>query len=236
MIFKDLKAKIIFLFSVITYLISGLSALICNRSIPNWYGLLVGLLFTIFAFLFHHFAKKKSPLLYIVSCCINAIATGFSIGAYYSYTKSFLSILTVVLCFIPYFILTYLSCLLISKVKPKKKSGLILGLVLLFLFILCIIFWHNSTLFSFSFFTLLIVLFYFLLCLKTLGTPRNILSDLSFTSFGFYLLITFVVGVILSQGDVADRISHSGDVIASNAERKNKPFATTKSRMGGKKL
>lgn len=199
MIFKDLKAKIIFLFSVITYLIAGLSALICNRITPNGYGLLVGLIFTTIAFLFHVLAKKKAPLLFIVSCFMNAIAAGFSIGSYFSYTKIFLPVMTVVFCFIPYLILTYLSCLLISKVKPKKKSGMILGFVLLILFILCIIFWHNSTLLSFSFFTLLIVLLYFLLCLKTLGTPRNILSDLSFTSFGFYLLIASVVIMIQSK-------------------------------------
>lgn len=199
MIFKDLKAKIIFLFSVITYLIAGLSALICNRITPNGYGLLVGLIFTTIAFLFHLLAKKKAPLLFIVSCFMNAIAAGFSIGSYFSYTKIFLPVMTVVFCFIPYLILTYLSCLLISKVKPKKKSGMILGFVLLILFILCIIFWHNSTLLSFSFFTLLIVLLYFLLCLKTLGTPRNILSDLSFTSFGFYLLIASVVIMIQSK-------------------------------------
>ena len=96
MIFKDLKAKIIFLFSVITYLIAGLSALICNRITPNGYGLLVGLIFTTIAFLFHLLAKKKAPLLFIVSCFMNAIAAGFSIGSYFSYTKIFLPVMTVV--------------------------------------------------------------------------------------------------------------------------------------------
>lgn len=222
MIFKDLKAKIIFMFSAITYLIAGLSALICNRLISNWYGLLVGLGFMILALVFHLIAKKKSPLLYIVSSCINAIATGFSIGSYYSYTKTLLPILTVVLCLIPYLLLSYLICLITSKVKPKIKSGIILGLILLILLILCIVFWKHSTMFSYGFFALLILMFYFILCLKTLGTPRNILSDLSFTSFGFYLLISYVVVVLMTEGDSVNLFSDPSNDTQSKRRHKNK--------------
>lgn len=222
MIFKDLKARIIFLFTVITYLIAGLSALICNRIIPSWYGLLVGLGFMILALVFHLIAKKRAPLLYIVSCCMNAIATGFSIGSYYSYTKTLLPILTVVLCMIPYLLLAYLICLLTSKVQPKIKTGILLGLILLLFLLPCIIFWKHSTLFSYGFFELLILCFYFLLCLKTLRTPRNILSDLSFASFSFYLLISYVVVVLITEGDAADIISDTGDGTASKRRHKSR--------------
>lgn len=207
MIFKDLKAKLIFLFSLITYLIAGLSTLICVRVLPEILGLILGFGFMIVALILHLIAKHNHPLLFIGSCFINAVATGLSIGAYYATKEIFLSVLTVVLLFLPYAIITYLTCLLITNCKKKRTGGNILGLTFFVLAALCVGFWKQSTFFSYGFFVLIVAVFYFILALKTLKTPRNILSDLSFTSFGFYLLVAYVVIVILSEGDLGDLIT-----------------------------
>lgn len=204
MILKDLKARLVFLFTILTYLIAGLSSLICNRMISHWYGLIVGIFFMLIALIFHFIAKKKSPLLYIVSSCINAIATGLSIGAYYSQKEIFLSVFTVTILFLPYLLLCYIICLSLSKASEKGIARNLLGCFFLLAIILLIIFWKQSTLCSYGFFALLIALFYFLLCIRTFHTPRNILNDLSLTSFGFYLLIVIIVSAILSDGDSLD--------------------------------
>lgn len=207
---KELKARLVFLFSVITYLIAGLSSLICNRLISRWYGLLIGIVFVVIAIVVHFIAKKKAPLLFIVSCCINAIATGFCIGSYYSQEKIFLSVVTVALIFLPYLLLCYLVCFWLSNAKKKKFPGILLGFLFAACFLVLILFWNQSTLFSYGFFTLLIALFYYVLCLLTFHTSRNILTDLSLTSFGLFLIVFTIVSVILSDGDALNLIPDGG--------------------------
>ena len=202
--FKSSKARLILLFSVITYCITGLSTLVCTRIIPSLYGLLVSIGITLIAVIIHQIGKRKFPLLYIVSCCLNGIASGFCIGAYYAYFDIHLSVCVIFLLLIPYVLTLYLICLLLDSKEKNQLRRNILGVCILLTGILLIIFWSKSVYCSYGFFCLIIVLFYFLLCVKTLHTTRNILSDLSLASFNFYLLIAIVTAVLVTEGDLAD--------------------------------
>jgi len=200
----SLKARLIFLFSIITYCIAGLSALICSRVMPQYSGIFVSLGITLISFVFHQIAKRKFPLFYIVSCCLNAIASGFVIGTYYSKSRIHLAFTVVLILLIAYALFMYLICYFFDRKSKDSFARNIIGGIMLLCYLLLIIFFKKNAFISYGLFVLIIVTFYFILCIKTLNTPRNVLSDLSLASFSIYFIIAFIVALLLTDGDLGE--------------------------------
>lgn len=191
---------IILLFTTITYWIIAFSGKLSSILFHVWGGILAGVGLALISLLFHLLGKKKSPLLYIFSYFINAVSTGFSIGAYYTYKKQILSFLPCLLYFVPFLFIIYLLYQLVNRIRSKLKS-LILCLFLLLPFLICCICLFKNAYASYGFFLLCILFFYLILFSRNLKTARNILSDLSLTSFGLYFIITLIVISVISDGD-----------------------------------
>lgn len=209
---KETKFRIIFLLSILTYIIASLACLVCAKAVPKWFGLIIGFCIMLIALILHFVAKNTSPLLYIVSCCINAVATGFSIGAYYASTSTKLPVLTPLLLFLPYLILTFLILCFIQYIPKKIFSGILCSIILLGSIVLCILYWDESTLITYGFFLLLIQFVNFILSIRILKTSRSVLTNLSLASFGIYLLVACVVAIIISDGDAAEVVFDLFDI------------------------
>lgn len=209
---KETKFRIIFLFSVVTYVIASMACLVCAKAVPEWFGLIIGFCIMLIALILHFVAKNASPLLYVVSSCINAVATGFSIGAYYPSTSTKLPVSTPFLLFLPYLILTFLILCFIQYLPKKSFSGILCTIILVGSILLCILHWEESSLITYGFFLLLIQMFNFVLSLRILKTSRNVLANLSLASFGIYLLVACVVAIIISDGDAAEIIFDLFDI------------------------
>lgn len=203
---KDKKQIILLLFSAITFWIVALSSLICAISIPKWFGIFIGIGFTLIALSLHLCAKKFSPLLYIVSHCINALASGFSIGAYYAYTKTSLSLTYIAILFLPYILLILGICFLIRHMKHKVIAFCICFFTIASLITCCILNAKQSCFYTYSLFLLCITFFYLILTIMIYRNNCNILLSLSFISFGFYFLLASIVIILITDGDAADSI------------------------------
>lgn len=204
------KAQLTAFFGILSWVLIALSTYVFANVFTRWYGLLAGFGLMVVAFLFHMIGRKKDSRFYVLSTCINQVATGLSLSAYYTYFKHTLSLTTLFITFLCYLFLCILLCFCVDQVQSKKKAGWLCGIGFVLLYALSLYAWvnHGST-YSFYFFTLTILLMYFLLSMKTFRTTRNYLSDLSFASFGIYLLLTYIVIVLLSDGDGLDLIDLS---------------------------
>lgn len=80
----DKKAKLTFMFSIITWLLVSTSTVLFSKIISGWHGLLVGLGVMFVSLIIHLIARSRNPQLYIISTCINALATGIAMSSYYA--------------------------------------------------------------------------------------------------------------------------------------------------------
>lgn len=217
---KDKKQIILLLFSTITFWIVALSSLICSICIPKWVGILIGIGFTLIALSLHLCAKKFSPLLYIVSHCINALASGFSIGAYYSYTNVSLPMKYIALLFLPYILLILGICFLIRHMEHTIIAFCICFFTIASLITCCILKAKQSCIYTYSIFLLCIIFFYLILTIMIYRKNSNILLSLSFISFGFYFLIASIVIILITDEDAADSILSCFDLPFSSKKKK----------------
>ncbi|WP_167958089.1 hypothetical protein [Anaerosporobacter faecicola] len=212
------KAQLTAFFGILSWVLVALSTYVFTNVLTNWYGLLAGFVLMLVALSFHIIGRKKNSKFYVLCTCINQVATGLSLSAYYTYNNHTLSLTTLCITFLCYLFLCLLLCYCIDRVHSKKRAGLLCGFVFGLLYALSVYGWVNvGSTYSFYFFTLTILLLYVLLALKTFHTSRNYLADLSFASFGIYLLITYIVIVLLSEGDGLDLID------LSDSRKKQKP-------------
>ena len=207
----DKKAKLTFIFSIITWLLVSSSSILFSNIISGWYGIFIGLGVMLVSLIIHLIARARNPKLYLISSCINALATGIAMSSYYAYAKIELPLDILGITLLCYILLSYLICMGVYKIQSKKKAAWLFGGLFLVLLIITIAAWKSSSLFSIAFFALIIVFFYFLLEMKTFHTTRNYLSDLSLASFGIFFLVAYIVIVLISDGDGLELIDFVGD-------------------------
>lgn len=207
----DKKAKLTFIFTIITWLLVSSSSILFSNIISGWYGIFIGLGVMLVSLIIHLIARARNPKLYLISSCINALATGIAMSSYYAYAKIELPLDILGITLLCYILLSYLICMGVYKIQSKKKAAWLFGGLFLVLLIITIAAWKSSSLFSIAFFALIIVFFYFLLEMKTFHTTRNYLSDLSLASFGIFFLIAYIVIVLISDGDGLELIDFVGD-------------------------
>lgn len=204
---RKCKAIVVFIFSMIAiglFIVSTLFAMsVCNGG----QSFITGIALMVLAIPFHIFGKK-SPISYLVSFAINTVASGFSVSSYYLVKDISVDLVSVVFSMVPAVaVLTLVYLMLQIFSKTKKVTVTVAVIVDLILIIMETVLWvkYDMVLFSFGFFALLIALFYLGVFGITINhEERPVLRDISFGSFGSFIILTVVVVVILSEGDLLD--------------------------------
>jgi hypothetical protein len=215
--FKPVVISSLMLFALV---IMGTSTVIGRLYIPEWYELFVGIILMLIAIPVHLLAKKRSWL-YFVSFFINSIGSGLSIAAYYSKTGKDVDIVTISVTIFSvillFFFLSFISSRFINKGKRFFIAENIFWSILLFTnFILWID--KGLILFSFGFFAVAIVWVYRVVEESESRAKCLAACNLSFGSFGGFIIVTLIVISILSEGDVLDVGTFDG---SSNPNKKN---------------
>ncbi len=201
------KAFVIFLFSLSSIAIFIISTFFATLVCKSFFGILIGLILMISAIPIHCQGKKHKSA-YLLSFLINSLANGFSVSAYYILANIPLNLCDMLLSTIPpisVLLFTYLAIQILKK--SKKAIVTISSIVNVILLITLIVLWimYGQLIFSFGFFCSLISIFY--LCV--FGTAinhenRNVFRFISFGSFGLFIIITFIVVFILSEGEILE--------------------------------
>jgi len=201
------KGKILWVFvlSLSAIGIFILSSYIASRICREYYGIAVGISLMIIAVPFH-LLGKKIPALYLVSYLLNSIGNGFSVSAYYVFREMKVSFFELFASAIPAAACLLIVYLLLGRLGKSKTFTMVIAAVSdLALIVLAIVYWIIKGVPSFGFFSLLIALFYICVFGITVNNDgRPYLRDVSFGSFGTFIILSVVVIVIISEGDAFD--------------------------------
>lgn len=207
---------ILYLVAVAT--VTVLSAPYCTV----WHGILVGVLLIVMAIPLHIFGRKRAAL-YLAGFCLNAVGSGIAIATYYADTQQHLQLADFFLAILPGTVILGLAACLFA-VFSKKENVVSFLFIILHLLLLAgaVYFWvtRGAVYFSFCFFCLLMTLC-FQVAIASLASKKegHWLRALSFAGFGIATLVTFVVILILSEGDALDTLDFD---ISLGSSRKKK--------------
>ena len=204
---KNGKPFVVFAFTVIAYVLFALSTIFALSICTEWYGLVIGAVLMVLAVPTHIFAKKHNSL-YILSYALNTIGSGFAASAYYLEKQ-----LTVIPenLFLPMLIpaivslVTYLLVRLFPKIKKFVLAISTIGTIAMLIAFAVLWIKNGYEFYSFAFFNSVFTLFYIVVDAVTAGEyDRLVIRDISFGSFGIFLVIALVVLFIISEGEILD--------------------------------
>ena len=219
------KAFVVFLFSLISIALFAVAAFLGVAVFKEFYGLVASLTLMILAIPFHLQGKKRKWT-YTVSFLMNSVANGFSVSAYYTVKNIDLSIEGVLLAAIPTVGILLLVYLMLQTFnKTKKVTVTVACIVNGAVTVALTVFWitYGWLIFSFGFFCSLISFFY--LCVFGITVnhdERSVLRDISFGSFGSFIIITVVVIFILSEGEILEGLDGFDVGVGSSKSKKKK--------------
>ncbi len=208
------KALIVFLFSGVSLVLSAISTHIATLLFSGWYGLVAGVALMVLAIPFH-MAGKKLNAIYLVSFFLNSVANGCSVSAYYIQTKTATNPFDLIIAAIPAVSILFLAYVTLQLcAKTKRFSLTFVSALTLILMIIAVVFWIKTgfLFFSFGFFSLLISLFYLGVFGVTVNhDERPVLRDVSYGSYGSFIILTVIVIAILSEGEVLSGVDFGGE-------------------------
>ena len=208
----NLKPIVVFLSSLVAMGIFVVSTLFATSVCEKWYGLVIGFILMIVAIPVHCFGKKMK-ISYALSFIVNSVANGFSVSAYYIDQKELLNISDMFKACVFPVVLLFVVFLLVQLFPEIKKniciSAIVIGCIMLVTFVVLEI-KRDGMLFSFSFFSTLLALFSVGVMGVTANNKRYVLSDISFGSFGAFIIITIVVLFVISDGELLEAFDVSG--------------------------
>ncbi len=218
----NLKPIIVFLSYLVAMGIFVASSLFATPACEKWYGLVIGFLLMLVAIPVHCFGNKMK-IGYALSFLINSVANGFSLSAYYSSKNIALNAEDMLkACVLP--VALFFIVFLLVQLFPEIKNyicavGVVIGCIMLVVFM---VLWIRSTtvFYSFGFFSALLSLFSHCVMAVTANNKRDALRDISFGSFGAFIIISLVVLFIITEGEILEGFDISGG--ESNKKPKHK--------------
>ena len=191
----------------------------------EWLGIIVGVIMMVAAIPLHRFGKKQN-LLYFLSFLFNSAGCGFSASAYYI-TQKINAELGELFAAALIAIVFLFACAAVYFFTSKEFTAVCAAFCILDSLIaaFAIGFWvtEGNAFFSFLFFSCLVAFFYIFAMKKAAKEYETceIMRTVSLHSFGIFVLITFIVLLILSEGDGLDGFDLGGTG-SGNSKKKNK--------------
>ncbi len=201
------KSFVVLIFSLVSFGLFIISSLLATQICKKWYGLAIGIIMMLIAIPFHCIGKK-AQWGYLISFVINSFACGFVASAYYLEAEITLKLYQMFMGAVPAAAILFLVYLMLQSFnKTKKVTVTVAAIINAILTITAAFLWikHGDIAYSFGFFSSLIGFFYLCVFVITINhDERSVFRDISFESFGSFIIITVVVIFIISEGDVLD--------------------------------
>lgn len=219
------KPFIVFFFTIIAYILFAFSTVFAISVCKEWYGLIVGAVLMVLAVPAHIFAKKHK-ILYLLSYILNAVGCGFATSAYYLEKQHSVVPESLFLPMLIPAIVSIFTYLLVRLFPNAKKFVLTIATIgTIAMLIAFAVMWikNGYEYYSFAFFNSVFTLFYVVTDAVTIGEyDRNVVRDISFGSFGIFLVIAMVVLFIISEGEILEPVFDGADILTPTDSPKSK--------------
>lgn len=215
------RAFVVFFFAILALKFFRDFAVLGTHFSGKWTGVILGLSLMILAIPFH-WNGKKWKWGYLISFLLNSIGSGFSVSSYYVAKVLDFDGYLFLLWMLPSIGILSLVALMLEGFRKSKKVTILVACILNGLLTIgALIFWikDGPMFFSQMFFASLISFFYLGVFAVTINhEERSVLRDISFGAFGSLIIITVVVVLILSGGDLLD----GADIGGGDGKKKGK--------------
>lgn len=197
------------LLSILSIAIFVASVLLSNRIFQSTAALWLGIILMLIA-LATHFAGRRYKKCYLLSLCLNSVANGLAVSAYYLYTQIPLSSQSFLIGLSPA-VLLLLLCYFCFGILQKGKALCCLFLLLSSLLLTvgsCILWVKTGSIYGSSgFFSSLFSMIY-ILCYIYLIYGKNPSAPKTFSagSFGIFSIIGAIIAIIITDGDAMDMV------------------------------
>jgi hypothetical protein len=165
------------------------------------------------AVLFHLLGKKGTHNnFYWVSITLTNLVSGVSVGCYLFYEENNLTLLEYLVSLVIFITMCAILLVLHKKVVTRSKAMNMSNGILLLVLIPCIILWtsNGTYLYAFLCFSLIMNLFYNLSYVLQHKENSTLLRDFSFGSFGAFFIVTYLVVVLITDGDALEFLDNFG--------------------------
>lgn len=215
-----------FLLSVAALCVFAAATVFGISVFEEWLGIIVGVIIMIAAIPLYRFGKKQK-LLYFLSFLFNSVGCGFSASAYYITQKINAELGELFAAALIAMIFLFVANLIYCFTTAAFTSACIILCVLdTAIAIFAIYGWitEKDAFFSFLFFSTLVAFFYIFAMKKAAQEYETceIMRTVSLHSFGIFILITFIVILIISEGDGLDSLDFD---FGNGKKKKNKATA-----------
>ena len=209
--------------SAIAYLLFSISCFFTTSLLPtNPYWLVTALVCIVLAVVFHLLSHKgKRKQFYYGSILLNNFGSGISVGCYFVLEDHILTAWELLLSFLVFLLLTCLMLTLHEKVNSMRKYAFLTFGIFTILLLPCIYLWspkENPLLVCFGF-TIILAMFYNISYVLQQKENRSLLRDFSFGSFGAFFLLSYLVLVLVTDGDALEVLD--GVDLPTNKKKKN---------------
>lgn len=195
---KGISVYFFFAVAIVIFIISTLAG--C-RLFNKWFGILGGVLLTVLSVPCHILIGRKTSFGHFISFALNMVGAGFSASAYYTVKNINCQLDNLVYGIIPALAVMFLLSLLMVILRENKHVLIVIfAIIHIGGIIASIVFWVKigGEIFAFMFFSLLLSSFYVAVLAVTVDEDeRGVMRDCSFGSYGFYLVATVVVAIII---------------------------------------
>ena len=227
------KEKILsaFLFAASALCIFSAATLFGIAAFEEYVGIVIGVAMMLLAVFFHNLTKifcgvsKRSKAPYYISYFLNTVACGFSASSYYV-TCKINAELGEIFAAVLIAVIFLFFCAVIFFFTSKKFTAVCVVFCMLDTLVAAFAVggWasEGNAFFSFLFFSCVMAFFY-IFAIRTAAKKyirSPIVRTVSLHSFGIFILITFIVLVILSEGDGLDGLD--GFDFGGNTDSKKK--------------
>ncbi len=199
------KSFVVFFFTITAYIVFAFSTIFAMSVCKEWYGLVVGAVLMVLAIPTHIFAKKHK-ILYLLSYILNTVGCGFAASAYYlekQYSVVPESLFIPMLIPASVSLVTYLLVRFSPKIKKIVLTIATIGTIVMLIVFAVLWIRNGYAYYSFAFFNAVFTLFYVVTNAVTVSESyREVIRDISFGSFGIFLVIAMVVLFIISEGEL----------------------------------
>ena len=178
----------------------------------KWLGLGVGVLVMIVGMIVYFFGGKSTAS-YVIAYLINMIGVGLSITAYYVFRaydlnlRDFLVAMVVSLSMLGAFgLLTFIPLV-------QRHLKWVISIVILTSFVSSLVLWVSVPNFTgLSFYYLNVIYFFMVAMIAVTESIEDLSKEMAIVSFGSFLLVSIVVLIIFTEGEILSGVDFGGHI------------------------
>ncbi len=213
----------ILLYAVIGFLIISFSihfGFEYLHELNQWSGLIIGGIILLISWGIY-FLSRKMPLLYVLSFVFNMIGVGLSITSYYVFKAYALALEDFMVAYLLAIGLIIIFSLLTYVKFLKRHIKLAVSLIVLVSFVSSLALWISTDEFTgLSFYFLNVSYFYLIAIMSKNEDKKELMREMSIVSFGAFFIASFIVLVILSEGDALQLVDGVEGIFPATRKRK----------------